>query len=506
MSIRTRLTVWYVGLLALLLIVFGVALYVTVSITSYQEVDRQLQQRANDIQASLSTVLTLQEDPWDVFRRGGVFLPTADVFATADIFVQLSTVDGTILSRSENLGNQRLMIPQDQLERVKRGETVPSDFTVNRTRLRAYVAPIVTRSGQVVGFIQLAQSLRTVDATLRDLATLLIISIAAGLATAAIGGWFIAGNILEPIDRVTLTAQKITRARDLGRRIEVPSKIDEIGRLALTFNEMLARIEELFRAQQRFVADVSHELRSPLTAVRGNLDLLKRGAVEDPAERAQVIDAIDSETARMSRLVSDLLLLARQDSGVPIARHPIELDTLLLEVYRQAQITAKGLKVTLGAEDQAIILGDRDRLKQVLLNLVDNAIKYTAPGGEVTLALTKDDVWVKILVQDTGIGIAQDHIPNLFDRFYRVDKARSRDAGGTGLGLAIAKSVVEAHNGKITVESQLGKGSTFAVWLPLPQPKSAPEAPPLAAPTRLALPFQTSEISRDMTIPEASEV
>lgn len=487
MYIRTRLTLWYVGLLALLLVVFGVALYVTVYLTSYQEVDRNLQQRAGEIQASLATVLTLQEDPWAVLRRGGLFLPTADVFSSGDIYVQLSTVDGTILSRSDNLGSQRLVIPQEQLDRVQRGEAVPSDFMVNKTRLRAYVAPIITRSGQVVGYIELAQSLRVVDQTLRDLATLIIISITAGLATATVGGWFIAGNVLGPIDRVTVTAQKIARARDLGRRIEVPGTIDEVGRLALTFNEMLARIEDLFRAQQKFVADVSHELRSPLTAVRGNLDLLKRGAVDDPVERAQVIDAIDSETARMSRLVSDLLLLARQDSGVPIALHPVELDTLLLEVYRQAQLSTRSIKLTLGAEDQAIIIGDRDRLKQVLLNLVDNALKYTPPGGEVTLSLTKDENWVRVAVRDTGIGIAAENIPNLFDRFYRVDKARSRDAGGTGLGLAIAKSVVDAHGGKITVESDPGKGSVFTVWLPLPNSKQAAPPVPQPAPPRLAL-------------------
>ncbi|OQY95986.1 MAG: hypothetical protein B6D41_05540, partial [Chloroflexi bacterium UTCFX4] len=364
------------------------------------------------------------------------FLPNADVFATADIFVQLSSLDGNMITRSENLGNQQLVISQAQLERAKNGETAPADFTVNGIRLRAYVAPITTRSGQVVGFIQLAQSLRTVDSTLRGLATLIIISIVAGLATATIGGWFIAGNILEPIDRVTMTAQKITRARDLGRRIDVPNKIDEVGRLALTFNEMLARIEELFRAQQRFVADVSHELRSPLTAVRGNLDLLKRGAADDPLERAQMVDAMDSETARMSRMVSDLLLLARQDAGIPIAEQPIELDTLLLEVYRQAQFTARGVKIVLGAEDQASIMGDRDRLKQVLLNLVDNAVKYTPQGGEVTLGLTKDDAWVKISVHDTGIGIAPDHIPNLFDRFYRVDKARTPPRAATSTSSA----------------------------------------------------------------------
>lgn len=487
MSIRTRLTLWYVGLLALLLIVFGAALYTTIYITSYQEVDRTLTTRAADIQASLATVLTIQEDPWAVLRQGGLILPSADVFTTGDIFVQLSTLDGTILTHSENLGSERLIIPQAQLDQAKQGQVGPYDLTANRTRLRAYVAPIVTRTNQVVGYIELAQSLQVVDRTLRNLATLIIISIAAGLATAAVGGWFIAGTILEPVDRVTLAAQKITRARDLGRRIEVPTTIDEVGRLALTFNEMLARIEELFRAQQRFVADVSHELRSPLTAVRGNLDLLKRGAVDDPEERAQVVDAIDSETARMSRLVSDLLLLARQDSGVPIARHPVELDTLLLDIYRQALVIAKGVKVTLGSEDQAIILGDRDRLKQVLLNLVDNAIKYTPQGGEVTLSLVKDENWVKIAVQDTGIGIAAENMPNLFDRFYRVDKARSRDAGGTGLGLAIARSVVDAHNGKITVESQPGKGSTFTVWLPLPEAKALQANTSVPTSARLAL-------------------
>lgn len=487
MSIRTRLTLWYVGLLAVLLIVFGVALYSTVYITSYQEVDRSLQQRASDIQASLATVITLQDDIALIIRRGGLVLPNADVFSNGDIYVQLRALDGRIISRSENLGNQYLVIPPDQHERAKNGEVVPSDFTVNKTRLRAYVAPIVIKSGEVIGYIELAQSLRQVDNTLRDLATLIIVSIAAGLVVAAVGGWFIAGNILDPIDRVTVAAQKIARARDLGRRIQVPETMDEVGRLAMTFNEMLARIEDLFRAQQRFVADVSHELRSPLTAVRGNLDLMKRGAAEDPMERVAMIDAMDSETARMSRMVSDLLLLARQDSGAPIARQPVELDTLLLEVYRQAHVTARGVNLVLGAEDQAIIVGDRDRLKQVLLNLVDNAIKYTPQGGKVTLSLAKDEAWVKIAVQDTGIGIASENIPNLFDRFYRVDKARSRDAGGTGLGLAIAKSVVEAHNGKITVDSQMGKGSTFTVWLPLSGTKTVIDSNVAQSSPRLAL-------------------
>ena len=229
---------------------------------------------------------------------------------------------------------------------------------------------------------------------------------------------------------------------------------------------MLGRIEGLFRVQQRFVADVSHELRSPLTAVRGNLDLLRRGAAADSDARDTGLEAIDSEVRRMSRMVADLLLLAQADAGVPIAKESVEVDTLMLDVYRQARMSADGVKVSLGAEDQAIILGDRDRLKQALLNLVGNAIKYTPSGGEVKLSLQKDEEWVRIAVRDTGIGIAPENIPHLFDRFYRVDKARARDAGGAGLGLAIAKSVVDAHSGKITVESQVGKGSTFTIWLP----------------------------------------
>ncbi len=169
----------------------------------------------------------------------------------------------------------------------------------------------------------------------------------------------------------------------------------------------------------------------------------------------------------MSRMVADLLLLARADAGVPIAQQSVELDTLLLEVYRQAHMTSSGVRVGLGDEDQATIIGDRDRLKQALLNLVDNAIKYTPAGGLVQLSLSKDDEWVRVGVHDTGMGIAKEDIPHLFDRFYRVDKARARDAGGAGLGLAITKSVVDAHNGRLTVESQPGKGSTFTIWLPL---------------------------------------
>jgi two-component system, OmpR family, sensor kinase len=237
--------------------------------------------------------------------------------------------------------------------------------------------------------------------------------------------------------------------------------------LAATFNEMLGRIEELFRVQQRFVADVSHELRSPLTTIRGNLDLLKRGATDDVAARQESLNAIDSESARMQRLVQDLLLLAQADAGVSIQKQLIELDSLLLDVYRHAKLSASGVKVSLGSWDQVQVMGDADRLKQLFINLVDNAIKYTSPGGDVTVSLERDENWARVIVADTGVGIPAEDVPKIFDRFYRVDKARSREKGGTGLGLAICKWIVDVHGGKIDVTSQVGKGTTFTVQLPV---------------------------------------
>jgi signal transduction histidine kinase len=213
------------------------------------------------------------------------------------------------------------------------------------------------------------------------------------------------------------------------------------------------------------VADVSHELRSPLTAIRGNLDLLRRGGVDNNAERDASITAIDSESARMQRMVQDLLLLAHADAGVGIQKETVELDTLLLDIYRQARLTASGVKVSWGSEDQAQVVGDPDRLKQLFVNLVDNAIKYTPNGGEVTLSLEREEPWVRVAVADTGVGIPPRDLPKIFDRFYRIDRARARADGGAGLGLSIVKWIVDAHDGRIDVKSEVGKGSTFTVWL-----------------------------------------
>jgi signal transduction histidine kinase len=228
---------------------------------------------------------------------------------------------------------------------------------------------------------------------------------------------------------------------------------------------MLGRLERLFEGQKRLVANVSHELRTPLTTIQGNLDLLRRGAAEDPAMRGEAIRAIADETGRMRRILDDLLLLAQADAGLKLHLQPVELDTLLLDVYRQAQLMAQGVTVRLGAEDQALVAGDHDRLRQLLLNLVINALKYTPAGGQVTLRLSRAAGWVRVEVSDTGIGIGPEDLPHIFERFYRADRSRGR-SGGSGLGLPIAQWIAEAHGGRIEVASQLGQGSAFSLWLP----------------------------------------
>ena len=482
MSIRLRLTLWYVLLLAVILGIFSGGLYIMLSYSLRNEVDRTLETRAKEVQNSINAALAVQSDPRGYFARGRLaLLPAADIFATPGVYVQVQfdTTGGPLISRSDNLADKAIDVSPAALARVKQGDSIYVNSVIDGIPLRVYISPLTFRD-QTIGEIEVAQSLRGVDDTLRLVATLLAGGIFTSLLLAFLVGAFLGQNALTPIDRVTQTARSITRAGDLTRRIEQTPTQDEVGRLAATFNEMLGRIEELFRAQQRFLADVSHELRSPLTAIRGNLDLLRRGAAADPQARQLALAAIDSESERMQRLVADLLLLARSDEGIKLQKQSVELDTILLDVYREARVMANGVRVCLGHEDQAQVMGDPDRLKQLFLNLTDNAIKYTPSGGEVTLSLERDTQWVRVSVADTGMGIPPDDLPKIFDRFYRVDKSRTRDpeafgsrsggpVGGTGLGLAIAKWIVEAHDGRVEVQSEVGKGTTFTVWLPLNQ-------------------------------------
>jgi signal transduction histidine kinase len=272
---------------------------------------------------------------------------------------------------------------------------------------------------------------------------------------------------------MSAVARQITNADDLSRRVPYTERSDEIGVLARSFNQLLERLERLFQTQQRLMADVSHELRTPLTAIRGNVDLMRRMGSTDP----ESLTIIQEETERMTRLVGDLLLLARADAGgLPLDMKRVELDTIFFEVYRQVNLMQAPVDIQVVTVDPVCVHGDADRIKQLLLNLISNAIKYTAPGGKVKLGLSNHNGWAHITISDTGEGIPEEDLPFIFDRFYRVDKARARSKGGVGLGLSIAKWIAQAHGGEINAKSVINEGTTFTIILPaLPSRQQDPD-------------------------------
>jgi heavy metal sensor kinase len=465
MTLRFRLTFWYTVLLAVVLLIFALGFHAVVARALYSEVDDTIRSQAEQVVA----VFEVNIDP----MRSR--LPSTAIVFASQVFAQATSVEGVVIDRSPSLGEEELPLPDDVLRQNLRGETAFYNWLSGGATMRVHSAPVRSPDGTVVATVQVAQSLDAINSMLKVARLALLIGGGMAVALAALGGAIISGTALRPLNRIAATASRIARAEDLDQRIEGAYPDDEVGQLADTFNEMMARLRDLFQTQQRLVADVSHELRTPLATIQGNVDLLRRGAAQDPTMLAEGLEAIDQEVARMSRLVRDLLLLAEADAGVQLTLKPVELDTLLLEVYREALLMANGrVKVRLGHEDQAQVQGDADRLKQLLLNLISNAIAYTPADGVVTLSLhRRPDGWVRVTVADTGIGIAPEDQPQIFDRFWRVDRARTRAAGGSGLGLSIAKSIAEAHGGTIAVESEPGKGSTFEVLLPQSHSASA---------------------------------
>lgn len=330
---------------------------------------------------------------------------------------------------------------------------------------RVLTRPVV-QNGQLIGVLQVARDEQETELALRQLVTLMAIAIPTTLVLAVAGGLFLAARALDPIDRITRTAAQIS-AESLERRLGLPGQ-DEVGRLAATFDRMLDRLEAAFQRQRQFTADASHERRTPLTLLTSTADV----ALERPRSAAayrEVIASMREDARRMNQLLGELLTLARADAGQElIDRESLDLATLASEIVLVLQPLAQSRAVQLVslAPASVTIVGDQTRLTQLLTNLVDNGLKYTSPGGTVTVSVERESDQAVLRVADTGSGIADEHLPHLFERFYRVDKARSRAEGGAGLGLAICQWIVQVHGGDITVASELGRGTTFTVRLP----------------------------------------
>lgn len=459
MAIRLRLMLNYSGLLALILFGLGFAIYGMMQWTLLSQVDSTLQRILSDVLAETGSVV---EDGPDGGPQLTAYVPALDTFRTPGVYVQIWEIYGgyQLFSASENLGTYIHPLDSDALGRQSESR---SDVTINGTHLRVITKPIIV-DGRVIGSVQAAASLTSIEASMDRLVKIMLGGGAIALLLSLLSGDWIARRVLRPVGAIVNTAQMIAQADDLSRRIPDDGKSDELGLMVQAFNETLERLERLFNSQRRFVGDVSHELRTPLTTIQGNLDLIRLYGSDRKS-----VETIDSEVKRMARLVGDLLLLAQADSGNAALIHErIELDRLLLEIYQEAMMLSGGKHtIRIGQFDQAIISGSADRLKQLFLNLVTNAIKYTPEGGHVTLSIINKGDDALVLITDTGIGIPDEDIPHIFDRFYRVDKARSRAAGGTGLGLSIVKWIVDVHGGQIQVRSRLDHGTTFIISLPL---------------------------------------
>jgi signal transduction histidine kinase len=348
---------------------------------------------------------------------------------------------------------------------LRRDQPGYAEVRSGNQHLRVVSVPLMENSHRVA-ILQVAVSLQGVDEARVELTRVLFILLLVGVLFSGNAAWLTLGQNLKPLKTITETAEQINRADDLSRRIPYDGPADEIGSLVDSFNQTLERLEALFTSQQRLLADVSHELRTPLTVIKGNVDLMRRMKRLDD----ESLTSIDQEAGRLTRLVGGLLLLAQAESGrLTLVEKPVELDLLVTEVFQEMSILAGGrLHVHLNEIDQVLVTGDRDRLKQVLINLVANAVQYTPAGGEVFISLEKIGEQARIICRDTGPGIPAEDLPHIFDRFYRAEKSRTRGkATGFGLGLSIANWIVERHSGRIEVNSKEGQGTSFAIWLPV---------------------------------------
>ncbi|MEI7772453.1 MAG: ATP-binding protein [Chloroflexales bacterium] len=467
LSLRTRLALSYSLFFASVLMLMIGGVYWLVRQALLSEVSQELAATVELIQhdfAGSAGLLSGYFTDSDVLLRA---LPSRiEGLESSAFYVQVSDPEGEFHITSASLRDEHLPLDLADRQTALAGSSTTHIYTLGHGRVIQLAAPLRS-AGAVVGVLQVAQPLRSVDQTLQVLLEGLAVTGMIALLAAVRGGVWIVGRSLGPVNEITSTARQIFQAADLARRVPAPATTDEVGALADTINAMLERLEHLFTTQRRFVADVSHELRTPLTAMRGHLELLQRGVVRDAEDHAEMTADLLREVIRLARMANDLLLMAQAEAGIQLRHAPLALDDLVLEVVRELRPLAEGVALRPQLGEQVEIRGDRDRIKQALINLVANALQHSPAGGVVTVALDQDGAAAYLRVRDGGPGIAPEDLPRVFERFYRADRSRAQRAGGAGIGLAIVQWVAQAHDGDVSVESAVGEGATFIIRLPL---------------------------------------
>ncbi|MGG1552008.1 sensor histidine kinase [Paenibacillus ferrarius] len=489
MSLRLRLTLWYSGILALTMLLFGVVLYFFLNYFLYDQIRQDVKREASNSSLRVQKSIALSQKGLVVDLE----LESRDFYST-NTFLQLYNIALKSFNRSANLQYYDVTLPltaeninklQDQSGFFVKTKVLGQDFLIYHQGIRS------DDGTRLIGVLQAAVPVGSYERTAVTLRYTLIIWAILTIIVAASLGWFLARKALKPIERVIDAANQIDSSDDLEKRIAYEGPQDEIGRLTNTINGMLSRIQkgydeldEAYRAQRRFVSDASHELRTPLTTIRGNVDLLEKMwkqtsgssmlATPDQVQMSlEAMQDIAGEAQRMSRLVNDLLALARADAGVTMEKQPVEMLPLVQEVVRRAQLLEHRAEWRVGdltALDDVYVHGNRDYLQQLLFIFIENAFKYT-PEGTVTIDARRRDSFIGLRISDTGIGMDREDIPHIFDRFYRADLSRGVTTG-TGLGLSIAKWIIDEHDGSVEVTTRKDEGSTFLIWLPANFPLS----------------------------------
>jgi len=461
LTIRWRWTLWYGIVLATVLAVFGGAVYVAMRHGLLARTDVALGEELDEITEEIQAAKDWSKLSERLNRR----------FARQEVYeFQVKHMEGELLFQSKNVKPRIFPVPTIpgslrhlDFESVTLGTRDITLDSLGHLRLMSGLVP--GPDGPVV--VQAATSLAPIDRELAELLSVLLLSGPLALASALGGGYMLARKALSPVDRMVHTADQITASR-LDQRIDVPNSGDELGRLARTLNGMIARLERSFEEVRRFTADAAHELRTPIAVLRNEAEVALR-MPREPEQYRRVLEDQLEELERLSRLAERLLFLCREDAGlVPMSRELVRLDEVVEGVAEHMRVVAEENGVRLDA-DRVIpcqVKGDEDQLRRLLLNLLDNAIKFTPARGTVTVETACVDAKVRIVVTDSGIGIPPQHLPHVFKRFYRVDPAREREVGGTGLGLAIARSIAEAHGGSIEMESTVGEGTRVILTLP----------------------------------------
>lgn len=459
---RVKLTLYYLALLTAVLVFFGVAIYTYLARSLVTIIDDSLASTAQNIERRMRVEEINEEQ----------YLPEQnEQMLVAPQIVQILSEDGTITDEPIPDKTHQLQVNVEELRGITDDQVHFSTFKLS-TGEQIRIALLRMRDqDQQVFFIRVGQSLSPLQKARRQLLILLAIAGPVALLLGSYGGLLLANQALNPVDRLTRAAEEI-EAGDLSKRVQVPPKMDELGRLAATFNRMISRLQAAFERQRQFTADASHELRTPLAVMRGDIEIALRRE-RTPEDYRSVLTSNLEEIIRLSRLVEDLLMLARADAGQTVLqREPMDLEALCAQMVEYLSPLAEEKEQQLiyqPSETKPLMVNaDAQRIKQMLLNLLDNAVKYTPAHGTITLSLSVEKNDAVMSVIDTGRGIPEDDLPHIFDRFFRHSRSTSdKTAPGFGLGLSIVRWIVHSHNGKISAESTLGKGTKFTVKLPL---------------------------------------